>query len=163
MIPFKTTAQQRVELFGIATAMSGAGLPDEFVANAVELANVYEGTFELMKLWMMTESAPEAREEIVAHIQEAIDERTDTPGKKPYVRFNDLSGIGAQVIEFKKKLREKVEKWGGISKLANATGIPQPSLSRFFSSASMPRRTTLYRIAEAMNLPETEIATEWHR
>ena len=60
MIPFKTTAQQRVELFGIATAMSGAGLPDEFVANAVELANVYEGTFELMKFWMMTESAPEA-------------------------------------------------------------------------------------------------------
>jgi hypothetical protein len=32
------------------------------------------------------------------------------------------------------------------------TGIPQPSLSRFFNSNAMPRRQTLIKIASAMKV-----------
>lgn len=53
-----------------------------------------------------------------------------------------------------------VDKNGGLKKLAELTEIPQPSLSRFFGSATMPRRTTLLKIARALNLSQIEIATE---
>ena len=56
-----------------------------------------------------------------------------------------------------------VDTKGGISKLSELTGIPQPSLSRFFYSASMPKRITLLKIAKALNLSQVEIATEWVR
>ena len=62
---------------------------------------------------------------------------------------------------FKAHLKTVVDKWGGVTKLAKETGIPQPTISRFFSSSSMPRRTTLYKIAEAFNLSEEEIITDW--
>ena len=41
------------------------------------------------------------------------------------------------------------------------TGIPQPSLSRFFGAASMPRRTTVFRIMEAIGLNENEFQFDW--
>jgi len=56
-----------------------------------------------------------------------------------------------------------VDKKGGIKKLSTLTGIPQPSLSRFFGSSSMPRRNTLFKIATALNLSGVQIATEWTR
>jgi DNA-binding phage protein len=56
-----------------------------------------------------------------------------------------------------------VTKHGGISKLSDLTGIPQPSLSRFFNSSSMPRRTTLLKIAKALKLDAVKTATEWSR
>lgn len=46
---------------------------------------------------------------------------------------------------------------GGISKLAELTGIPQPSLSRFFNSNAMPRKATVLKIAKALNLDEIKI------
>ena len=77
------------------------------------------------------------------------------------MRYNDIDEVKRDVTEFKKCLREEVDRQGGISELARKTGIPQPSLSRFFSSASMPRRTTLYKIAKALNLPESAIGFKW--
>lgn len=75
--------------------------------------------------------------------------------------FDDLAEIANDVMSFKNALRTEVDRWGGITKLAETTGIPQPSLSRFFSSASMPRRTTLFRIAEALQLRESAILSKW--
>ncbi|WP_407890448.1 helix-turn-helix domain-containing protein [Scytonema sp. NUACC26] len=46
-------------------------------------------------------------------------------------------------------------------KLSEKTGIPEPSLSRFFNSASMPHRTTLYKIANALKLTESQILSKW--
>jgi len=63
----------------------------------------------------------------------------------------------------KTRLRAEVDRQGGISELARKTGIPQSSLSRFFLSEAMPRRTTLFRIAKALNLPETAIGFKWMR
>ena len=72
-----------------------------------------------------------------------------------------MESIAKDVKKIKAHLKNEVDKWGGITKLSKETGIPQPSLSRFFSSASMPRRTTLYKIAGALNLSEREIITDW--
>jgi DNA-binding phage protein len=52
---------------------------------------------------------------------------------------------------------------GGISKLSELTGIPQPSLSRFFNSNAMPRRDTLLRIAKAMDLNGLRIDILWSK
>ena len=100
----------------------------------------------------------------MAQIQGEIDEYEEQPKKptkKPYIRYTDLDLIAKDVMGFKAHLKTVVDQWGGVTKLAKKTGIPHPSLSRFFSAASMPRRTTLYKIAEAMNLSEKEIITDW--
>ena len=52
---------------------------------------------------------------------------------------------------------------GGISKLADLTGIPQPSLSRFFNSNAMPRRDTVLKIAKALNIDQIKIDAFWCR
>lgn len=70
-----------------------------------------------MVLWAEA-SDEEEKGEIIADIQEEIDQFEELP-------------------------RKVVEKHGGINELSRLSGIPQPSLSRFFNSASMPRRTTL--------------------
>lgn len=151
----------RVEAFGIGSTMKACGLSTHFIARAVDLSGEFGGILELMKMWR-DESEASAREAIVADIQELIDDCSQS-GKvdAPYVRFDDLERIAADVRAFKDSLRVKVDERGGIGKLAEATGIPQPSLSRFFNSAAMPRRTTLYKIARALNLSHVQIASEW--
>lgn len=116
-----------------------------------------------MVLWFEADSEVE-RNEIVADLQDEIDARAEAPkkpAKKPYVKFDDLDAIAKDVVKFKTALRKVVDRNGGIAKLAEKSGLPQPSLSRFFNSASMPRRATLYKIAEALHLNEKEIIHEW--
>ena len=163
MIPFTTTAAQKVRVYEIAALMKQAGLEDIFIAGVVEMASEYEGTYDLMELWA-SEEEEEERDAIIADLQDEVDtfiEQVRKPKKKPYVSFDDLEVIGQDVISSKAELRKKVDQWGGVTKLAKVTGIPQPSLSRFFNSAAMPRRTTLYKIADAIGLSEKDIASEW--
>ncbi|MCK5072899.1 MAG: helix-turn-helix transcriptional regulator [Bacteriovoracaceae bacterium] len=160
---YKTSDSQKIRVYAIATEMSNAGLSASFVAGAVELALIYEGVYDLMELWSEEDDANEF-EQIIADIQEEIEEYAEMPKKpvkKPYISFDDLEGIAKDIEGFKKHLRTLVDQWGGINQLAKQTGIPQPSLSRFFKSSSMPRRTTLYKIANALGLSEREIITDW--
>jgi hypothetical protein len=161
---YATTDEQKVELYTIAAAMSQSGLPASFIAEAVELASESEGIFDLVALWAEADGDQGTRDALVADLQEAIDEAAERPQRaveKPKISYGQLDSVAAKVVAFKAELRQKVDQWGGISKLAAATGMPQPSLSRFFNSASMPRRTTLYRIARALGLGEEDIATDW--
>ena len=163
MIPFTTKPEQKVEIYRIATEMSAAGLSAEFVSQVVEMASEYEGAFNLMELWSEEKEGKE-REEIISDLQEEIDSYVERPHsivQKPRISFDELEGIAAQVIKFKKELRKKVDQWGGISKLADATGIPQPSLSRFFNTPAIPRKITIYKIANALKLRESEINFPW--
>lgn len=158
MIPLTTVPKHRVEIYKIATDMAGSGLSATFVSDAVDMALDFEGAYDLMVMWAKEEDQKE-RDEIVADLQEEIDNHKEAPKKplkKPYVKFEDLEPMAKKIQVFKHELRKKVDRWGGISKLAKETGIPQPSLSRFFSSASIPRRTTLYKIAEVLELSEKE-------
>ena len=154
--------EQQVRLFAIAHEMDRAGLAASFVAAAVRVASDYEGAADLMVLWS-EERSPDERDAIVADLQEMIDEVAELSGvtQKPRIGFNDLDEVAKRVVAYKRKLRESVDKWGGVSRLARETGIPQPSLSRFFNTAAMPRRTTVYKIAQALKLSEKEIVFDW--
>lgn len=159
----KMTPDLKVELIEVGHMMNKAGLPHKFIAAAVETAFEFEGVYNLMKMWI-DESDKKERDEIVADIQDLIDDCAQKEKVEGvYIRFDDLETIGKNVRKFKDNLRMTVEKNGGIKKLAELTGIPQPSLSRFFGSATMPRRATLLKIARALNLSQIEIATEWSR
>jgi DNA-binding phage protein len=153
----------KVELIEVGHQMNQAGLPKEFIADAVQTAFEFEGVYDLMKMWQ-DETDPSEREAIIADIQDMIDDCSQKEKVEGvYVRFNDLDAIAKNIQCFKDSLRLKVDQNGGIKRLAALTGIPQPSLSRFFSSAAMPRRATLLKIAKALHLSQVEIATEWAR
>lgn len=153
----------KVELMEIGTMMHKSGLPSSFVAAAVETAFEFEGVYDLIKMWA-EETDNKERDEIIADIQDLVDDCTQKEKiDGAYIRFDDLEGIAKNIRAFKDTLRIEVDKRGGLNDLAKLTGIPQPSLSRFFSSASMPRRNTLLKIAKALNLSQVQIATEWLR
>lgn len=154
---------RRVEIIEIGHTMIQKGLPKKFIASAVATAFEFEGVYDLMKIWAGERDKKE-RDAAVADIQDMIDDCAQT-GKveAAHVRLDDLDEIAKNVRAFKDGLRLVVEKRGGIGKLAESTGIPQPSLSRFFGSASMPRRATLLKIASALKLGQVQIATEWGR
>jgi len=92
------------------------------------------------------------RDEIIADIQELVEdynqkELVEDYNQKEwveavYVRFDDLETIGKDIRAFKDNLRALVDKHGGLTQLAQKIEVPQPSLSRFFNSGSMPRRNT---------------------
>lgn len=155
------TPDLKVELMEIGAKMRKKGLPTSFIAAAVETAFVFEGVYDLMKMWE-DEGDKAVQDEIVADIQDLIDDCSQKDKiEGTYIRFDDLDGIAKNIRAFKDTLRLEVDKHGGLNRLAELTNIPQPSLSRFFSSVSMPRRTTLLKIAKALNLSQVQIATEW--
>jgi len=165
VIPFKTTSKQVMKLASIMVEMKRTGLDQNFIVAASELARTDQGVFDLMALWLGTNDDGE-KDEIVADIQESLDDYRDAPRaplKKPYIKFEKLGDVAQQVMAKKAKLREIIDRHGGVSAVAQKTGIPQPSLSRMLNSPSMPRRSTLYRIANALNLPEADIVSEWSR
>ena len=164
MTLFRTTPKQVMKLASIMVEMEGAGLERDFIVAASELARSDQGVSDLMALWRGATKSE--KDEIIADIQDSIDDYADAPAapvKKPYIKFDQLGEVAQQIMAKKAKLREIVERHGGVSAVAQKTGIPQPSLSRMLNSPSMPRRSTLYRIANALDLPETEIVSEWTR
>jgi DNA-binding phage protein len=153
----------KVDIIEIAHQMNLAGLPKIFIASAVDTAFEFEGVYDLFKLWA-EESDAQEKEEIIADIQEMIDDCSQKDlVETSYIRFDDLEAIAKDIRTFKDNLRILVDERSTLSELAKLTGIPQPSLSRFFSSSTMPRRTTLNKIARALKLSQVEIVTPWAR
>lgn len=151
----------QMRLFSIALKMEAAGLSDFFIVNAVKTALEFEGVADLMELWM-EEDDEKLRDEIVADIQEMIEDCA--PKEKTeeiYIKFNDLDAIAKNIRAFKDSLYQLVIDRGGISRLSELTGIPQPSLSRFFNSNAMPRRSTVLKIAKVLDLDKLKIDILW--
>ena len=153
--------EKKIKLFKIAIAMIREKLPNTFIVHAVETAYEFEGVANLLKLWAEEENRKE-KDEIISDIQEMID-ACDSSEKlhEIHVKLNDLNAIANNIRAFKDGLYQKVIERGGISKLAELTGIPQPSLSRFFNSNTMPQRATVFKISKALNLNEIKIDTFW--
>jgi DNA-binding phage protein len=165
-IPFKTTSDQVLNLAWIMVEMKNAGLDHHFIVTASELARVDQGVYDLMALWLATSGDPAEREEILADIQESLDDYADAPSqpvRKPYITYNQLEDVAQRVMAEKVKLRQLIDRHGGVSAVAQKSGIPQPSLSRMLNSPSIPRRSTLYKIANALDLSEEDIVMEWIR
>lgn len=151
------------DVLEIGTAMTRAGLPDRFVADAVKTAMEFEGVHDLLVMWRDEEEETE-REEIIADIQDLVDDCQQIEKKEAvYIRFDDLESVAKDVRKFKDGLLLAVDQRGGLTHLSKLTGMPQPSLSRFFNSSSMPRRATLLKIAKALDLSAVEVATDWVR
>lgn len=159
------SSSKDLHVLDILNEMRRVGLESAFIYSLMEHCQRYEGIRELMEIWF-EETDPSERDKTVADLQESIEDIVDAPKKpeeRPYLRFDDLDEIRRDVLEFKKQLRNEVDREGGISELSRKTGIPQPSLSRFFTSSGMPRRTTLFKIAKALNLSESAIGFKWIR
>lgn len=151
----------QIELFAIAVKMKKSGLADAFIVGAVQVALNLEGAADLMHLWM-NENGIAEKDEIIADIQDLIDaSKQDEKSAAGYVKFNDLDAIAKDIRAFKDSLYQVVMDRGGINKLADLTGIPQPSLSRFFNSNAMPRRSTVMSIAKALDLHEIKLDKRW--
>ncbi|VVC75007.1 hypothetical protein AQUSIP_02810 [Aquicella siphonis] len=154
---------KQMKLFSIAKKMNKSGLSDSFIVNAVRVALEFDGVADLMSLWA-EETEKKEREEIIADIQDMIEacEQKDKH-EEMYIKFNDLEAIARDIRAFKDTLYQEVMKRGGINKLSELTGIPQPSLSRFFNSNAMPRRSTLLLIARALDLNGLPIDVKWSK
>lgn len=156
-------SSEHVKLFEIAIKMKKNGLSDTFIDNTVQTALKFEGVADLMNLWL-EESDNKERDEIVADIQDMIDACSQKEkSHELYVKFNDLDAIAKDIRAFKDSLYQIVVERGGVSKLSELTGIPQPSLSRFFNSNAMPRRSTLLTIANALSLNGLTVDLKWSK
>lgn len=157
------SAGQQVKLFEIAHKMKLAKLSDEFIAGTIRTALEFEGVADLVQFWSEEEDLKE-KEEIIADIQDLINDCSQTGREEfTYIKFNDLETIAMDIRIFKDRLLETVGEHGGLKRLSELTKIPQPSLSRFFNSNSMPHRGTLLKIAKALGLDALKIAIPWER
>lgn len=160
---FHLTPEQDVSLFSISLKMKKAKLPSEFISSAIRTALHYEGVADLVFLWN-EESSSKERDEIIADIQELIEDCSRQEIEEHlYIKLNDLEAVKNHIREFKDGLLRVINERGGISELSRVTQIPQPSLSRFLNSNAMPRRRTLLKIAEALNLDAVSISHPWAR
>lgn len=156
-----TLISAQMRLFDIAIKMKKSGLVDSFIVNAVRTALEFEGVSDLMHLWA-DEKGKKEQDEIIADIQEMIDECSPKEKcEEIYIKFSDLDAIAKNIRAFKNSLYQVVMERGGISKLSELTGIPQPSLSRFFNSGAMPRRSTVLKIAKVLDLGKLKIDVLW--
>ena len=146
----------------ILVKMEEEGLSQDFVLKLFYLAPKYEGFRDLLNLWLQ-ESDQKEKDEIIADLQDEIEEfqNAEIVKSQHYIHFDNLELIAQDVLEFKKYLRIEIDRWGGISKLSAATGIPIPSLSRFLNTPSLPRRITLEKIAKALKLKESDLLSKW--
>lgn len=164
ILPFTTDPKNYGTIFEIAALMIKSGLPSKFVNRVQEHAKEFDGSFNLMVMWNQ-ETEQEERNEIIADLQEAIDDddshHDNVPKIRPKINFDNLENIANNIVNFKKKLRNVIDQRSSIREVSEKTGIPQASLYRFFNSASMPRKSTLYKIANAIDLDEEDIAIEW--
>lgn len=162
-LPFTTDPKNYGTIFEIAALMIKSGLPSKFANKVQEHAKEYEGSFNLMVMWQQ-ESEQDERNEIIADLQEAIDDEDNHQANqkvRPKINFDNLELIASDIITFKKKLRSIIDQRSSIRIVSEKTGIPQASLYRFFNTASLPRKSTLYKIANAIDLDEADIASEW--
>ena len=160
---FHLTPDQDINLFSISNKMKQSGLPPKFISMAIRTALQYEGVADLIFLWN-DEADVNERNEIISDIQELIDDcNRNEQEEYRFIKLNDLESVSHNIREFKDGLLKIVNDKGGISALSKLTHIPQPSLSRFFNSNAMPRRRTLMKIAEVLNLDAVQINTSWAR
>ncbi len=151
------------DILVIAQRMLASDMPETFVRQAVTsaLEDIDQGRLGvagLMSMW--AEGGPES-EDCIADIYEHLDDMEGNGSEAPYIAFDDLERIAQDIVLFKGALRRHIDKHGGVTKVAQAAGIPQPSLSRMLNTASMPRRNTLYKLANAMGLTQVDVANEW--
>lgn len=147
---------KKIDTIQVLKKMIEERLPDIFIFDALRYSIQYEGIYELIQMWYQ-ESNIDEKNEIIADIQDLIDDCQVTEKKVISIDFNDLDEINKNLREFKNSLLLLINKKGGLKVLSEKTGIPQPSLSRLFNSSSVPQRTTLLKIKTFLGVDKIEI------
>jgi hypothetical protein len=138
------------ELVPICNEMLALGLPKRFAITAMAEAVRYEGLRHLLEMWH-EERDQKVRDEVVADISELLEDlKVQGVAEQPALRHRDVAPLVTDIRAFKDSLRRLVDEKGGISWLADQSKIPQPSLSRFFNSPSLPQRGTLLKLRDAL-------------
>jgi len=151
-------------IMSIMKSMSRSGLPNTFVLDAGNLARQDYAILGLLELWM-DETDKKERAEIIADLQDHIDDDRELPRNGKLVEtttisFENLDEVAEDIAKFKDRLKDIIDRHGGVVAVAKKVGMPQPSLSRLLNSGSMPRRSTLYKIADALKLSDADIGFE---
>lgn len=142
--------------------LSQKGLDEAFLIQVLELARNEAPFYKMLMLW--EEASKSEKSEIVADLEEMVadyHERPAAPVELPYVKMEKFSSIAEEIKTFKAFLKKRIEKAGGVSEIANKCRMAQPSLSRFLNNTSLPRKSTLEKLAKALGLSQQEMAFEW--
>ena len=81
MIPFQTTPEQALKAAEYAMKMKQEGIPSLFIGQALVLARVDQGAYELMELWAESDSSNN-KDELIADLQELLDDHRELLGVK---------------------------------------------------------------------------------
>jgi DNA-binding phage protein len=157
-----STAPQFETVLEIAKDMSSSGLPEKFVRTVLKLALTNGTAASMMEIW--SESSGEDRDEAVVALQDLVDDLERAPThrvQRPKISYKNIPEVATSIAAHKKKLRALVARNGGVVAVAARSGIPQPSLSRMLNNGSMPKKSTLFRLARALDADETEIVGEY--
>ncbi len=137
------------DLVPIGIQMVGSGLDWRFVNRVVALALQGNGADSLVEMGAEATSQ-EDRDAVVADLYELLED-VASPADHG-VEQRDTEALLSDRQREKAHLRALIEAHGGVSAVARAASIPQPSLSRMLASLSEPRPATLRKLAVAMNL-----------
>lgn len=96
---FKTTAEERVRLAEVVTKMKAEGVPVEFLAAVMELAQDDQGVFDLVALWEEAHEAAEIEErnEALADLHDLVEDAVSLPSapkEKPCSRVEAPKVVG---------------------------------------------------------------------
>ena len=157
------SAEQFLHAASIAGEMHAARLPAEFVAAVLTLAREHRGVYELMAMWQ-TEQDSDERAATVADSAGVAGGRGGGPRAPHGEAARRLRRARRRGREGRRREDQAARNHRQERRRQRRRPVdrhPQPSLSRMLGSASMPRRATLYKIAAALGLDETEIESEF--
>jgi hypothetical protein len=106
--------RNELHVLDILNEMRRIGLESNFISRLLENCQRYEGIRDLMEMWFEETDAKE-RDKIIVDLQDSLDDISDAPLKpeeRPYLRFEDLEEVTRDVLGFKKRLREEVDRQG---------------------------------------------------
>jgi hypothetical protein len=148
----------------IASDMAKAKLPSEFIAKAVQVAWESKSGFDILMLWQDADTQ-EFKDRVVMLLEKFFEDLEDFESTKIYESqvksVQELDELTQKIMDYKKWLRSVMDKWGGVSKLAKTIGVSQPSMSDFFLSASVPKKVTVDKIANALHLNDENMYPNW--
>ena len=148
---------ETVTICKIASEMAEAKLPAQFIAKAVQVAIESKSGLDILLLWEEADTQ-DFKNRVVILLEKFFTDLEDFEATKTYEANikseNEIDELTQKVLDYKKWLREVVNKWGGISKLSKTIGVSQPSISDFFRSASIPKKVTVDKIVNAINLKD---------
>ncbi|WP_339489904.1 addiction module antidote protein [Pseudomonas sp. EL_65y_Pfl2_R95] len=72
--------------------------------------------------------------------------------------FEEIDEVGGEAV-FLQAVRRVIEARGGMSAVANATGLARPNLYRTLSAQGDPKLSTLLKILSALGIGLSKVAT----